>query len=103
MERKSFGEKATNLAKFSWDLIKHIYTTQGQELFVSDEVFDERISTCHSCDKFIKEHEECAECGCFIPNKARIILDSCPLDKWGEIPEEVWQNTLEKIEDNMNS
>ena len=25
---------------------------------------------------------ECAECGCYIPMKAKIVLDSCPLEKW---------------------
>lgn len=103
MERKSFGEKANNLARFSWDLIKHVYETQGQELVVSDKIYKERIDTCKGCDKYIKKHKECAECGCYIPGKARIILDSCPLNKWADIPEEEWENTLKNIEDNINT
>ena len=42
----SFGEKAVNLAKFSWDLIKYVQSTNGAALTVTDEVYAERIKTC---------------------------------------------------------
>ena len=74
-------EKGKNLAKFSWDLIKYLGNNQ-ETLFASDEIYAERINICKSCDKYIELENQCAECGCYIPMKAKIILDSCPLEKW---------------------
>ena len=39
----SLGEQAKNLAKFSWDLLNYITVNQEKVLFVSDEVYKERI------------------------------------------------------------
>jgi len=75
-------EKGKNLAKFSWDLINYIQNNHEKALFVSDEVYKERVSICKSCDKYIELDNECSECGCYIPMKAKVILDSCPLEKW---------------------
>ncbi len=99
----SLGQQAKNLAQFSWDLIK--YLQQGQNhnaLFVSDEVYKERIMTCHSCDKYDELENRCKECGCFIPPKAKIILDSCPLGKWKE-ENGKWEETFNEIMNNMQN
>jgi hypothetical protein len=44
---------------------------------------------------------KCMECGCYIPAKARVILDSCPLNKWGA-DENAWQEKFEKITDELD-
>ena len=81
LESPNLVEKGKNLAKFSWDLIKYLGNNQ-ETLFASDEIYAERINICKSCDKYIELENQCAECGCYIPMKAKIILDSCPLEKW---------------------
>ena len=72
---------------------------------VSDEVYNERVSICNACDKFDKNEVRCTECGCFIPAKAKVILDSCPLDKWGtdiESWEKKFEGISEKLDKNNN-
>lgn len=100
-ERPSLPEKAKNLAKFSWDLIKYINSNHGKSVVVSEEIYKERISTCRSCPKYMEVENECAECGCYLPAKAKIILDSCPLGKWKELNEE-WEEVFGKIIEDLD-
>ena len=90
-------EKGKNLAKFSWQLINYIQNNYEKALIVTDEEYKERIMICRDCDKFREVQNECAECGCYLPAKARIVLDSCPLGKWKMIDEEWF--TKEKFND----
>lgn len=78
----SLLQQGKNLAKFSWDLISHIQKNQDKFLFVSEETYKERMMTCRGCDKYDEFENRCKECGCFLPAKAKVILDSCPLGKW---------------------
>jgi hypothetical protein len=99
----SLGDKAVNLAKFSWDLIKYVHSTGGTALTVSDEVYAERIKTCKGCDRYMELENECKECGCYVPMKAKVILDSCPLDKWAVVTESEWEETFSNIQKKMES
>jgi len=92
----SIGQQAKNLAGFSWELIKYIHESKGGSLTVSDEQYHERTSICKSCPKFDDLENRCMECGCYIPAKAKMIIDSCPLDKWKDMGEE-WENRFESI------
>lgn len=47
---------------------------------VKDDVYDERLKVCLSCDKY--DNDRCLECGCFLKLKARMATEKCPLDKW---------------------
>lgn len=78
----SLIEQGKNLSKFTWDILNYITNNQEKVLFVSDEVYKERIATCKGCDKYDEFENRCVECGCYVPAKAKIILDSCPLNKW---------------------
>ena len=49
---------------------------------VSQEDIEKRTSICNGCDRFIKEVDRCAECGCFLQYKTRLRSQHCPLDKW---------------------
>ena len=91
----SLAQQGKNLAKFSWDLINYIHK-HGDTLFVSDEVYKERMTTYKSCDKYDEFENRCRECGCFLPPKAKVILDSCPLQKWG-VDEEEWEKRFQNI------
>jgi len=93
----SLAQQGKNLAKFSWDLIKHIQQNQNHtRLFVSDETYKERIMTCKGCDKYNELENRCRECGCYVPAKAKIILDSCPLNKWKE-ENSNWENIFQEM------
>ena len=100
-EYPSLVEQGKNLAKFSWDLINYIHKNQGSSLMVSDETYKERISTCKGCAMYDDLESRCRECGCFVPAKAKIILDSCPLNKWGADTsgwEEKFSSMMEEID-----
>ena len=44
---------------------------------------------------------QCAECGCYIPMKAKIILDSCPLEKW-TANSDGWDDKFNDIMEDMD-
>lgn len=95
-EYPSLPEQAKNLAQFGWDMLQHVYKNQNATLFVSDEVYNERTKICSECDHFDPEQNRCKECGCFIPAKAKMILDGCPLSKWTE-DKDSWDKQFESI------
>lgn len=96
----SLFQQGKNLAGFAWELLNYIENNQHKVLVVSDEVYRERIMTCKSCDMYDELENRCKECGCYVPGKAKIILDSCPLDKWG-VDNSDWEEKFSEIEKNM--
>jgi len=51
---------------------------------------DDRLIVCRSCDRGYLKKEQitrmfCSECKCFIPAKARVKDEMCPLDRWPDI------------------
>ena len=49
--------------------------------FASDEVFKERLHTCHNCPSF-SMLGLCKHCGCIMLVKAKVASFSCPEGKW---------------------
>ena len=98
----SLLQQGKNLAKFSWDVINYIHKNQGEFLFVSEDVYKERYSVCRGCEKFDEIENKCKECGCYIPAKARVVLDSCPLGKWTE-DKDSWEEKFNKIAENLDN
>lgn len=103
MEQKkypSIGEQVKNLAGFSFKLIKYLQEKgedeENKTLVVSDKVYNERLQICKSCEKFDEEQNRCFECGCYLPVKAKFILDDCPLNKW-TFEEKDWEEAFENI------
>lgn len=92
----SLIEQGKNLSKFTLDIVKHLNKTRGKNLFANDKLYDDRLNVCKSCDKYDSEQKRCTECGCFIETKARIILDSCPLNKWTESLDD-WERAFEEM------
>lgn len=102
-EEKSYPslfEQGKNLAKFSWKLLKHInekISIDGIEsLLVTTEIYNQRIEICKSCPKFDEKKIKCTECGCYLPVKAKVLFDDCPLDKWG-MDDKEWEDIFENI------
>ena len=52
-------------------------------------------------DGWIKKKDMCAECGCFIPAKARVVLESCPLDKWSQ-DRDGWEDALRRVSEKID-
>lgn len=102
-ERKPLplGEKLKNFANFSWDILNYINENGVDSLMVSDKVYAQRYKICEGCEHFLKRRQECLECGCYIPQKARVILDSCPLDKW-TAHRESWEDQIQKISEKLD-
>lgn len=52
---------------------------------VSNNVQEERMLICQSCEFFDKTKEICLKCGCYLSIKTRWASESCPEGKWEEI------------------
>ena len=44
-------------------------------------IYNKRIETCKSCEH-INKYDICRICKCYLPIKARIDTENCPLNKW---------------------
>lgn len=49
---------------------------------VTQEMFDQRMEICKSCDKFKQLTQRCSLCGCFMNMKTRLEGAYCPIGKW---------------------
>ena len=50
------------------------------------EFTDARVRACQQCEEnyWLGRKLFCGECKCFVPAKARVKDELCPLDKWPE-------------------
>jgi len=85
----SFLQQGKNLADFSFELIKR--AINGESLMVSEKIQEERMVICRSCEFYDKSQNRCTECGCWLDQKTKFALDSCPIQKWS-ISNEDWVN-----------
>tara|TARA_Y100000310_G_scaffold262600_1_gene272309 strand:- start:68 stop:340 length:273 start_codon:yes stop_codon:yes gene_type:complete len=48
------------------------------------EFTDDRIRACQQCDQncWLARSLWCKKCDCFVPAKARVKEETCPLDRW---------------------
>lgn len=102
-EHPSIIEHSKDLAKFSLKLLNYLQNNdndQNKALMVPDSTFNKRLDICKKCDKFDGTQNRCYECGCFIPTKAKFVLDSCPLNKWDFNTDE-WEEIFNNILNDM--
>jgi hypothetical protein len=78
----SLAHKITNFIR---SLIWHAYSGFPKS---SQELINNRLSICNSCEMLDIINNQCLECGCNINNK-KIFMNKlawkdqkCPLDKW---------------------
>mgnify|MGYP001161154068 FL=1 len=76
MKKPTKLEKAKNFTKASLNFIKSGFKK------APEEVYDSRVLTCLTCNRYDLEDDECLECGCKIKYKADWLSESCPLKKW---------------------
>ena len=76
--------------------------------FVPNNVYNDRISICKSCEFFYSLTGSCKVCLCFMKIKARIGSQGCPQKFWDktneievqeELPEEIIEEVLELWDD----
>lgn len=71
-------------------------TMNGNHLYVSDEVYQERLEVCKTCSYYDESSNRCKHCGCFLEQKARFSLDSCPIGSW-DVSDKDWiENNFEQ-------
>ena len=97
----SFIDKTKNFANFSWDIMNYLRKNGADSLVVSKETYETRHEICKSCEMWIKKKDMCAECGCFIPAKARVVLESCPVDKWSQ-DRDGWEDALRRVSEKID-
>jgi len=49
---------------------------------VEDEVAEERLALCKSCEHYLPLLHLCAECGCIMNAKVKLPNAHCPLRRW---------------------
>ena len=77
---KKRAAKSPRFAKRLARVAKQMNEIMGSG-FVDRKIFQERIKLCKECEFFTK-WRRCTKCGCFMDNKARYNLASCPVGKW---------------------
>lgn len=58
---------------------------QGENVVVSNEVYNTRMSICNTCEFFRKDDKRCSKCGCFMEAKTRFKRTFCPVGKWKSV------------------
>ena len=74
-------KQGENLAKFAWDIVKQAVTS-NESLMVSKEISQQRMEICKQCEFYDEEESRCIQCGCWLAQKVKFALDSCPIGKW---------------------
>ncbi len=72
------------------------------KFFVSNDVYEDRITICKSCDYYFKLTGNCKVCLCFMKVKARIAPQECPKKYWQktteiETPDDLPQEIIDEV------
>lgn len=83
-EYPSYKEQLRNLLTAFGRMIDfYLIDDEEKSLMVTPKEYESRTRLCKSCDHVDKVQKRCKLCGCFIPTKARMNTESCPIGKWG--------------------
>ena len=72
------------------------------KFFVPNDVYEDRITICKSCDYYFKLTGNCKVCLCFMKVKARIAPQECPKKYWQktteiETPDDLPQEIIDEV------
>lgn len=72
------------------------------KFFVTDEIYQDRLSICKDCNYYFKPTGSCKVCLCFMSIKARIGSQECPQKYWGktkevEQPDDIPNDLIEEV------
>lgn len=48
----------------------------------NEEIVEQRLAICRSCEFFRPRVEQCKKCGCFMKLKTKLERAHCPIHKW---------------------
>lgn len=82
-EMPSMFQQASGFINSAKDVIGGVMAGEG--LKVTEEVYNERMALCMSCEFLEKEHVRCTKCGCFMKVKSAFKKTYCPVGKWNAI------------------
>lgn len=87
----SLQQQGKNLAKFTFEVLKEAMKGGKEKLFVGADVQKKRLDICKTCTYYDPSQGRCKHCGCFLLQKVKFSLESCPIDKWS-VSDEDWLN-----------
>ena len=81
-EFPSLNQQLDNLSKFVFEMVTDVAVKQDLNVFVSDDIKEERLKICMKCDYYAPRQKRCKQCGCWLEHKAKFVASTCPIDKW---------------------
>lgn len=81
----SFFEQGKNLTRSVNGIIRAV--SNRETLIVPNDIKNERLEICSTCEWISKNKSRCKSCGCILKMKTSLAVSSCPEGKWGE-----WEN-----------
>jgi hypothetical protein len=54
-------------------------------ILVTDEIKQQRLDICNSCEFLFTPTMQCKKCGCFVTAKTSVAKFECPIKKWTKI------------------
>jgi hypothetical protein len=91
----SLPEQGANLSKFVFEILKK--SMKGDALMVSQEIADQRMEICKTCEYYDEEQVRCRHCGCYLGNKVKWALDGCPIEKWTSSDQDWTQSKFDEL------
>jgi hypothetical protein len=77
----TFFDQIKNLSKSAKGVVSDI--ASGNKILVTDEIKEERLKICLTCDK--NDAGRCRACGCYLEMKTKFASSYCPIMKWGSV------------------
>lgn len=50
--------------------------------FSSEELIQQRLSICNSCEFVSANKDSCTQCSCLLANRTKYVESFCPVGKW---------------------
>src|SRR6187402_1904574 len=91
MDTPTLAGKIANAAYAAGRVVKA--AVKGQQITVSDEEVERRLSICRACEFFTGTN--CSLCGCVARFKAKLKTESCPIGKGGFLSNWLYIVTME--------
>lgn len=79
-EFPSLFQQARNLANELVETAKR--AEKKLPIIVPEEVGEQRLALCDTCEFLNHEQYRCTKCGCFMKTKSQLAGAKCPVDKW---------------------
>ncbi len=74
------SEQGRNLATSAQQAMQGFL--QGDDVFVDAFEQQRRYDICQACQFFSRKKSRCAKCGCYLKNKTKWKISTCPIKKW---------------------